>query len=54
MGFSSIGRHKFWIITEVTIWQNNDNNVIVQTGASPEPESLTTLAESTVKSIEIT
>ena len=39
------------IMTEVTTWQNNYDNVIVQTGASPEPESLMTLAENTVKSI---
>ena len=38
-------------MTEVTTRQNNDDNVIVQTRASPEPESLITLAESTVKSI---
>ena len=39
------------IMTEVTAWQNNDDNVIVQTGALPELELLMTLAESTVKSI---
>ena len=38
-------------MTEVATWQNNDDNVIVQTGALPEMESLMTLAESTVKSI---
>ena len=39
------------IMTEVKTWQNNDDNVIVQTGVLPEPESLMTLAESKVKSI---
>ena len=39
------------IMTEVTTWQNNDDNVIVQTGALPELETLMTLAESAVKSI---
>ena len=41
------------IMAEVTTWQNNDDNVTVQTqtGALPELESLMTLAESTVKSI---
>ena len=38
-------------MTEVKTWQNNDDNVIVQTGALPVPELLMTLAESTVKSI---
>ena len=38
-------------MTEVTTWQNNYDNVIVQAGALPEPESLMTLTESTVKSI---
>ena len=44
-------RYMLFLMTEVTTWQNNDDNVIVQTRASPEPESLITLAESTVKSI---
>ena len=39
------------IMTEVTTWQNNDDNVIFQTGALSEPELLMTLAESTGKSI---
>ena len=37
------------IMSEVTTWKNYDDNVIVQTGVSPEPESL---AESTVESIQ--
>ena len=41
------------VMTEVTTWQNNEDNVIVQTGASPKPESLMTLAEITVKSIRL-
>ena len=36
-------------MTEVTTWQNNDDNVIVQPGVSLE--LLMTLAKSTVKSI---
>ena len=39
-------------MTEVTTRQNNDDNVIVQTGALPETESLMMLAERTVKSIQ--
>ena len=37
------------IMTEVTTWQSNDDNVLVQTGASSK--SLMTLAEITVESI---
>ena len=37
------------IMTEVTTWQNNYDNVIVQTGALPE--RLITLVEITVTSI---